>query len=120
MFIMVGVWISPAVAAAVAAVLAFRAGWWVLPVVAACAVLAGVAVLRLARWRARKDAALWAAQRPAQLRAEPARPVAAAERPAIAPQVVNFNFYGADVTGAAAVIRQALPQGGEPDERTPG
>ncbi len=107
MFIVVGVWISPMVVAAVAAVLVFRAGWWVLPAVAACAVLAGVAVLRLARWRDRKDAALWAAQRPVQLRTEPARELPRTERPAIE---VHYHYHAAP-EAPARVIRGEVEGG---------
>jgi hypothetical protein len=35
-------------------------------------------------------------------------PLPESERPSIAPQVVNFNFYGADATRESALIREAI------------
>jgi hypothetical protein len=111
----IGIWISPvAVAAAVAAVLlGVRAPWWALAVVAACAVLAVAAVVRLMRAAERRGAmatAQWSVQR--QLRAEAvAREVPAGLPPAGAPAigpVYHFNFYGPAGDTHAAIIRKAI------------
>ena len=80
--------------------------WWVVAVVVVSGVLSVAAVLWLWRWSGRQTARVWA-HRPAQLRAEPAARVPAAERPAIGP-VYNFNFYGPAGDTHAAVIRKAI------------
>jgi hypothetical protein len=114
----IGIWISPvAVAAAVAAVLlGVRAPWWSLLVVAACAVLAVAAVVRLMRAAERRGAmvtAQWSVQR--QIRAEAvAREVPAGLPPAGAPAigpVYNFNFYGPAGDTHAAIVRKAITGG---------
>lgn len=106
---------------------------WIIGALAACVVLAAVLALvvvpRLARWSDRRDAVVYAAARPAQLTAEPARTVqAAAERArqlrsrepptAIANHYgPEFNIYGdAGQQAAARLIRQALTP--EPSERS--
>jgi len=117
MFIFVGVWISPLMAGAVAlaAMAGLRAPWWgVLLTVAACAVLAVAAALRLTRATERRGklaTARWPVQQ--QLRAEvPARDAPAAFPPAGARAAIRpvyiINLYGPAGETHAAVIRKAI------------
>jgi len=86
--------------------------WEVLAVTALCGAAAVTAVVALMRWTDRRAAAfgarLAARRAGATLTATVIPQVSQHERPAI-PQVVNYNFYGADSTMAARVIRQAIP-----------
>ena len=81
---------------------------------AACGVLAVAAVVALMRWADRRDARRAAATSLWTVRAEvidtPRQQAAVtpAARPAIAPAVVNLNFYGLPDEQQAAVIRRAL------------
>jgi hypothetical protein len=80
--------------------------------VASLMVLSAAAAIFLVWRRSRRSAATWmpvsAAPARETLTATVTPQVTEPERPAI-PQVVNFNFYGADAARASAVIRQALP-----------
>lgn len=115
MFVVIGFGFSPLGLAAIAfgVMAALRAPWWaVLLTVAVCAVLAVVAALRLGAWHERRAGlatARWPVQQQlrAEVVAEPARQVPAAERAAIGP-VYHFNFYGAAGDTHAAVIRKAI------------
>jgi peptidoglycan/LPS O-acetylase OafA/YrhL len=85
---------------------------WIAATVVLCFVLSVAASMWLERFNDRK-AREWGAARGIWSRADmvlppPVRGVIAPEQPAIAPQVVNFNFYGVDATRASAVIHQAL------------
>jgi hypothetical protein len=93
--------------------------WWIGGTAAVCYALAVAAGMRLEA-RARRREAAWGAARGIYSRADvilPYTPRAAAvpaepARPAIAaPQVVNFNFFGADATRAAAIIRNNNSEG---------
>ena len=79
-----------------------------------CAALAVAAMVALMRWTGRREAAFARALavrgQSATMTATAIPQVMQAERPAI-PQVVNFNFYGADATRAAALIRTAIKGG---------
>ena len=81
---------------------------------AACGVLAVAAVVALMRWADRRDARRAAATSLWTVRAEvidaPRQQAAVppAGQPAIAPAVVNLNFYGLPDEQQAAVIRRAL------------
>jgi hypothetical protein len=109
--VFIGVWISPVAlgAVALAATLGLRAPWWgVLLVVAASAVLAVAAAMRIGAWYERRGTlatASWPVQQ--QLRAEPAAQVPGTGRPAIGP-VYHFNFYTASGDAQAAIIRKAI------------
>lgn len=107
MFVMVGVWISPAAVAAVAAVIAFRIdGWWAAAaaaVLAACAVLAVLAAMRLARGAERRGVlatASWPVQR--QLRGEVPATLPAAGAPAAIEQHVHYEVHYHPVGGELA------------------
>jgi len=130
-----GVWYttgSTAIGVAVIYVLAAAAGveaaawllariWWILAALAACAILASWAALRLGRYNDRHAAALWA-QRSVQLRAEVIPPSVPAPPQ---PQAIEhhhhgpeFHIYGADGQEAAArLIRRALTEGNDRDHR---
>jgi hypothetical protein len=93
--------------------------WWIGGTAAVCYALAAAAGMWLERRNDRRAAA-WGAARGIYSRADvilPCPPRAAAvpaepARPAIAvPQVVNFNFFGADATRAAAIIRNHYTEG---------
>ena len=76
-------------------------------VVVACFALSVAAAVWL-EGRSDRRAAEWGAARGIVSRADVILPPPP-PRAAIAPQVVNFNFYGADTARAAAVIRHAIP-----------
>ena len=71
----------------------------------------------LMRWTARRDAVrvpLWrdTGAPPAQLYAEPVTELPRTERPAIAPAVINLNFYGVPAAERATIIRTAIEGNG--------
>jgi len=91
--------------------------WWIGGTIAACFALATAASMWLER-RSDRRAVAWGAAHGIRSRADVILPDPAymtavtgePARPAITgPAIMNFNFYGADVTQAAAVIRQAIP-----------
>ena len=90
--------------------------WWILGTAAVIAALAVAAMVPLMRWARRRDAqpvALWRGEAPARLRAEPVTELPRTERPAIAPAVINLNFYGVPADERATIIRTAI-EGNEP------
>ena len=95
--------------------------WWILGSSAGVTVAAMLILARLMRWaRARdeRDALAWERRRvqpgtPAPLRAEPVTELPRTERPAIAPAVINLNFYGVPAAERATIIRTAI-EGNEP------
>ena len=90
---------------------------WILSAAVIIAVVTVAAMVPLMRWAQRRDAVrlpLWRVREaPAQLYAEPVTELPRTERPAIAPAVINLNFYGVPADERATIIRTAI-EGNEP------
>ena len=84
--------------------------WAVLLVLAACAVLTAVIVLRLKRWSDRQAAAVFAAREPPRLRAEPVAEVPRVERPAIEPPREIHLHLNVTPDQLAAIVRHHLEE----------
>ena len=81
---------------------------WILSAAVIIAVVTVAAMVPLMRW-----ALLWRVREaPAQLYAEPVTELPRTERPAIAPAVINLNFYGVPAAERATIIRTAIEGNG--------